>query len=93
MSLRPQSPHLMLHFICRGVLWPVLPPIVDRGRANVGVAQPSLDFGDIGLLLQGIGGCGCSEFKDTQAVDLKPGFSRVGRGHVIDAIGRDAGTG
>lgn len=52
-----------------------------------------LDLGDVGLMLQGIGGCGCSESMDAQAVDLNPDLFRLGRHHGIDAVGRDAGTG
>lgn len=57
------------------------------------MSEPGLDLGDIGLMLQGIGGRGGSKSMDAQAVDLNPGLFRVGRHHRIDAISGDAGTG
>lgn len=37
------------------ILRPIAAPVVDRGGADVGVAQSGLNFGDVGLVLQGAG--------------------------------------
>jgi len=31
------------------------PPIVDPGGGNVGVAEPLLDLGDVGVVIEGVG--------------------------------------
>lgn len=65
---------LALHFIGRRILRPVLPAIIDLGCANIGMTQPCLDFGNVGLVLQRIGGCGCFESMDAQTFYLNPAF-------------------
>jgi hypothetical protein len=40
----------------RTVLRPRLAVIVDSGGGDVGVAEPLLDFGDVGLVVERVGG-------------------------------------
>jgi hypothetical protein len=56
------------------------------------MTQPGLDLGDVGFVLQSVGGCGCPEAMDAQTLDLNPSHLRVGRYDGIDTVGRDAGT-
>ncbi len=56
------------------------------------MSQPGLNLGDVGLVLQSVGGCGCPEPMDAQTVDLNLGLLPPGRHYGIDAVGRDTGT-
>ncbi|KPX28976.1 hypothetical protein ALO69_200017 [Pseudomonas ficuserectae] len=57
------------------------------------MTQPSLDLGDIGLVLQGIGRCGCAQAMHAQVLNDDAGLLGIGLDHGIDPVGRDAGTG
>lgn len=43
--------------------------IVDAGSRYVGVAEPFLNLGDVGLVIEGIGGCGRAQ---RMGGDLEP---------------------
>ena len=49
-------PQLIRHLKCRAVLRPGLAVIVDAGRRDIGVAEPFLHLGDVGLMVERIGG-------------------------------------
>ena len=56
---RPENPggSLSVADAERGaVLGPAVAPVVEAGGADVGVAEPVLDAGDVGLVLEGVGG-------------------------------------
>ena len=40
----------------RAVLGPARAPVIEPGCAYVGVAEPVLDAGDVGVVLEGVGG-------------------------------------
>jgi hypothetical protein len=44
----------ILHMKCRAVFGLALAPVVEAGGADVGVAEPLLDFRDVGIVIQGI---------------------------------------
>ena len=46
----------IVHLERRAVLGPRLAVIVDAGGGDVGVAEPLLDLGDVGLVVERIGG-------------------------------------
>lgn len=64
-------------------------PIVEPGGANMGVAEPFLDLGDIGLVLQRIGGGGGAHGMGADAVDRawKVGEPGVMADQPIDGVG------
>lgn len=47
---------LVIHLKGWGVFRPRLPAVVKARRRNVGMAEPFLNFGDVGLVLEGVGG-------------------------------------
>jgi len=47
---------LIPHLKRRAVLRPGLPPIVEPGGGDVGVPEPLLHLGDVGLMVERIGG-------------------------------------
>ncbi len=54
----------------RAVLWPHFSAVVDvRGR-NVGMSQPFLDLGDVGLVFQCVGGSGGAQCVRPEAGDI-----------------------
>ncbi|KPB62542.1 Unknown protein sequence [Pseudomonas savastanoi pv. phaseolicola] len=50
---RAANPALVFHFESWRILRPIFPPIVDLGRAEIGMTHPGLDLSDIGLMLRG----------------------------------------
>lgn len=55
--------------------------------------QPSLNLGNVGLMLQSIGGGSGSQTVHTQTSDLNAGALRIMSHQSIDAIGSHAGAG
>lgn len=53
-------PGSVAHLVSGRVLRTRLAFVVEAGGADVGVPQPLLDLGDVGFVLQGIGGGGGS---------------------------------
>ena len=49
---------LILYLERRTLLGPTLPAIVQPSRGNVGMPQPFLHFGNVGIVRKGIGGSG-----------------------------------
>jgi hypothetical protein len=48
------------HLERRAVLRPGLTVIVDAGGGDIGVAEPFLHFGDVGLVIERVGGGRCA---------------------------------
>jgi hypothetical protein len=55
MELRHGASQLISHPKCRAVLGAHFPAIVEPRSRDVGVAEPLLDFGDVGLMGEGVG--------------------------------------
>jgi hypothetical protein len=47
---------LVADFECRRVLGLHFAPIIDASGGDIGVAEPFLDLGDVGFVVQGVGG-------------------------------------
>src|ERR1700730_18306514 len=52
----------------RAKSWPRLAPIIEAGSGDVGMTEPFLHFGDIGLMREGIRGGGGAQRMDAQPV-------------------------
>ena len=53
------------------------------------MAQPLLDLGDVGLVLQGIGGGGGAQAMDAEAVDGDAGLAGIVPDQGVDAVGAE----
>ena len=76
------------HFERRAILGTRAPVIVNSGCGDIGVAKPLLHLGDVGLVIERIGGggrCACGEKRD----NLPGRFCRRG---MTGARGRDRPT-
>lgn len=71
------------------ILRPQVPAVVEPGGADVGMAQPLLDLGDVGLVLEGVGGGGGAQAVDAETFDRDAGGPGVGADQGIDALGTD----
>ena len=60
----------------RAILRPRAPVIVNARGGNVGVAEPLLHLGDVGLVVERVGGGGRAQ---RMRADLEPEFRRIGR--------------
>jgi hypothetical protein len=49
------------HFKGRGVLRFHFSAVVNTGRRDIGVAEPFLNFGDVGFMVESVGGGGGAE--------------------------------
>ena len=54
----PTRMELITHFKGRRVFRLHFAPVVDSGGRDIGVAQPFLDLGNIGFVIEGVGGGG-----------------------------------
>ena len=52
----PVVSHSMPHLRRRAVLRPGLPPVVEPGGGDVSVAEPLLHLGNVGLVVERVGG-------------------------------------
>ena len=68
-------------------------PVVEPGGADVGVAEPLLDAGDVGLVLKGIGRRGSAKAVYPEAGDCNAGRAGVGADYGIDAVSGEPGAG
>src|SRR3954454_233547 len=68
------------------VLWPRAPVIVDPRRGDVGVTEPLLHLGDVGLVIECVGGGARAQ---RMRPDLEAERGRVGAPQPVDAIRRD----
>ena len=59
----------------RRVLQPALAPVIDPGRRDVRVAEPFLDLGDIGVVLERVGRGGRPQAMDAETVNLDPALA------------------
>ena len=72
---------------------PGVAPVVEPGGADVGVAEPLLDAGDVGLVLKGIGRRGSAKAVYPEAGDCNAGRAGVGADYGIDAVSGEPGAG
>ena len=70
----------------RAILGSRPPMIVNPRGADVGVPKPLLHLGDVGLVVERVGGGGRAKRMRT---DFKPELCRVGPHQSLNAIGRD----
>jgi len=77
----------------RGVLKSASPLIVDPRGVDIDVPQPDLHLGDVGLVVQCVGGGRGSQAVHTQFCDFDTRRFGIFADERIDAIGTDAGTG
>ena len=69
---------------CRAVLRARLAVIIDAGRGDVGVTEPFLNLGDVGLVVEGIGGSGGAQ---RMRSDLEAELRRVCADECADSVG------
>src|SRR5689334_2675129 len=74
------------HLERRAILWPCSAMIIDPRRRNVSVPEPLLHLGDVGLVIERIGGGGRAQ---RMRADLESKRGRVGAHQPIDSIRRD----
>ena len=60
--------------------------VIDPSRRDAGVAQPLLDLGDVGLVIQRVGRGRCPQ---RVGADLEAERLRVGPDGLVDGVGRD----
>jgi hypothetical protein len=60
--------------------------LIDPCRGDVGVAEPLLHLGDVGLMVEGIGG---GRRAERVGADLEADLPRIGLHEHINAIGRE----
>jgi len=77
---------LMRHFESRAVLRPRPPMIVDARGGDVCVAEPFLNLGNVGLVVEGIGG---GRHPQRVRADLESELRRIGPHQLVDAIRGD----
>jgi hypothetical protein len=82
MTLFPSIRHLER----RAILRPRPPMIVNARRRDVRMPQPFLHFGNIGLVIERIGGGSCPQ---RMGADLKPKQRRIRAHQPVDAISGD----
>ena len=73
-------------------LGPALAPVVEAGGADVGVAEPVLDAGDVGFVVEGVGGGGGPEGVD-DAFHGNAGQGGVLPDELVDAVARERPAG
>src|SRR6266850_4829886 len=76
----------IIHLERRTVLGACLAVIVDAGGGNVGVAKPFLNLGDVGLVVEGIGGGGRAQ---RMGADLEAELCRICLYQLVDRVGRE----
>src|SRR5262249_11948774 len=76
-SVRPAAFCLLIflarsvfHLKRRALLGPALAAIIQPRRGNVGMPQPFLHFGNVGVMRQGIGGSRCTQSMHTEAMHI-----------------------
>src|SRR5271165_1463239 len=70
----------------RAVLRPRAAVIVDARGGDVGVAEPLLHLGDVGLVVERVGG---GRRAQRMSADLEPKLRRVGPHQFVNAVWRD----
>ena len=60
--------------------------IINPRRGDIRVPKPFLHLGNVGLMIERIGGGGCAQ---RMRADLETERSRVGAHQPVDAVGRD----
>ena len=86
----PRAPRCVMGIIrdleCRAVLRPRAAVIVDAGGGDVGVAEPFLHLGDVGLVIERVGG---GRRAQRMRADLEPELRRIGPHQPVDAVRGD----
>ena len=80
------TPPLINNLERRAVLRPSLAVVVDPRRRNIRVPQPLLDLGDVGLVIERIGG---DRGAERMRADLEPQLRRIFPHHPIHPVRRD----
>ena len=70
----------------RAVLGPRPSAVVKLCGGDVGVAEPGLDEGDVGGVLEGVGGGGGPQGVQAQPIELDAGLGAVAFEHLVDAV-------
>ena len=70
----------------RAVLRPRAAVIVDPRGGDVGVAKPFLHLGDVGLVIERVGG---GRRAQRMRADLEPELRRIGAHQLVNAVRRD----
>jgi hypothetical protein len=76
----------IMHLEGRAVLGPRLAMIVNAGSGNIAVAEPLLDLGDIGLVVERIGG---GRRAQRVRADLETEIRGIFPHQLVDAVGRE----
>jgi hypothetical protein len=76
----------VIHLKRRAIFGPRLAVIVDAGGGDVGVAEPFLDLGDVGLMVERVGGGGRAQ---RVGADLEPQLCRIRFDQLVDRAGRE----
>jgi len=74
------------HLERRTVLWPRSAVIVDAGGGDVGVAEPFLNLGDVGLMIERVGG---GRRTQRMGADRKAELRGIASHQLIDAVRGD----
>src|ERR1700722_6363316 len=74
------------HLECRAILGPRSAVVVDPRRSDVGVAEPFLNPGDVGVVIERVGGGSRTQCMHS---DLESKLRRIGAHQLVDAIRGD----
>jgi hypothetical protein len=80
---------LIPHLKRGAVLWPGLPPVVEARGGNVGMPEPLLHLGDVGLMVERVGRGSGSRSVRAEALDVYPHTLCVVLHHLVDAVRGD----
>src|SRR5665213_3641389 len=78
------------HLESRTVLGPRLPMIVDPRSADIGVAEPFLHLGNVGLMIERVG---CGGRAQRMRADLESQLRRISPHQLVNAVRRDCAFG
>ena len=75
----------------RGILRPGFTSVIEAGSADVGVAKPLLHFGDVGLVVEGVGSSRCRKGVDAETGQVHTSLHGVEANHTV--VDRSRGEG
>jgi hypothetical protein len=76
------------HLKRRAILRPGLPPIIEPCGGNVGVPEPLLHLGDVGFVVERVGGRRGPQRVRPKPLDVHPHTLRVVLHHLVDPVPR-----
>jgi hypothetical protein len=86
-GVREGSSASIRHFKRRGILRPVLAPVIETRSGNIRVPQPFLHLGNVGLVIERICGSRGTQGMDTQTLNIANTYlTRIIPHHPIDAV-------